>query len=217
MGLLRRRRRSPGRPAADTAQGRRDLVAEWPGPGDEPLLRVEWRQEHRPEADGERVHLRLRLQTRFSSLQAVLDAPEPASVPRSSPGDQAMVPSRSGTLARSWAQRALRTSLGRRVVAPLLRYDLNTLIDVQASTASLAAGSRALMPAPERLATLGIQPDLSPQAPPLQTWAAERPQGLLQVSLLRIDREQLSARLQQALGSAPFALTAAIIQTLDRK
>jgi hypothetical protein len=207
MALLRRRRKTP---ASAVAEGQRSWTAELPGPGDEPLLRLELEQDFRPEGDGERVHLRLRLQTRFSQLQPALAARRAPTL-EALPGPEAARP------VRALARRALAAPLVQRLAAPLLRYDLNTLLDVQASTASLAQGSRALMPAPERLAAVGIQPDLSPSAPPVQSWMAERPDGLLQVTLLRFDRDQLARRLRQRLADAPFAISAALIQTLERR
>ncbi len=210
MGWLRRRR--PSAAPVSSAEGQRSWVAELPGIGETPLLRLELEQDFRPEADGERMHLRLRLQTRFSQLKPLL-APAGAARREALPSPQA----EAGRPVRALAQRALNAPLVQRLAAPLLQYDLNTLLDIQASTASLAQGSRALMPAPERLAAVGIQPDLSPSAPPVQSWMAERPDGLLQVTLLRFDREQLAQRLRARLADAPFAISAALIQTLERR
>ena len=94
-----------------------------------------------------------------------------------------------------------------------LRRDLKTWLELRTSSASLDEGSRALVP--ERLSALGTEP-----APgkPLQTWAGGLPgprPGFAMLTLMQLDKEQLSPRLQRALGEKPFQLTATLVSSVE--
>jgi hypothetical protein len=211
MRLLGRFRRPPP-PAADGE--REQFSAEIPGHGRVPLLRLELQSERRPEADGERLHLRLRVQSNLASaLRPMLTAP---SAPASTETALAPRPGVGQGLA-FLGRRALAVPALRALAERLLAHDLNTLLDVQMSTASLAQGSRALLPASERLAALGVQPDWGPDAAPLQAWAHQDAQGHARLALLRLDPEQWPPALREALGGVPLSLVATLVQTAERR
>jgi hypothetical protein len=215
MGLLDRldRWRRP-RPPAAVEGAREQFSAEIPGLAGVPLLRLELQSERRPEADGERLHLRLRVQSNLASaLRPMLNAPPPPASAQTALATRASTGQRLSVLGR----RALAVPAVRALAERLLAHDLNTFLDVQASTASLAQGSRALLPSPERLAALGIQPDWNPEAEPLQAWAHQDARGFAQLALLRLDPEHWPPALREALGGAPLSLVATLVQTAERK
>src|SRR3546814_20144255 len=86
---------------------------------------------------------------------------------------------------------------------PLLQLDLNTWIEIQASTASLDRGSHGLLPQADRLNALGIHPKRAGDEPLAESWAGEAPDGYAQVSVLQIDKRHLPARLLLMLGERP--------------
>lgn len=195
---------------------REGLRAEIPGPDGEPLIRLELRSERRPEGDGERLALSLRLRTRVgATLQ---------SLGRAGPPQNALPPPRGvaqavvrrvqqgavGALRRLAQQRSLQALADR-----LAGYELNSFVEIQASTASLHQGSRALVPQDGPLAALGIRPDASPAAPPLQLWTGADARGEARAAFLRLDREQLPEPLRRALGATPLALSATVVQTAE--
>lgn len=213
MRLLDRFRRSPPLPPSAEVE-REQFSAEIPGYGSIPLLRVELQSERRPEGDGERLHFRLRVQSNLASaVRPMLAAPPPPASSETALALRAEVGRRVGSLGR----RALAVPAVRALAERLLAHDLNTFFDVQASTASLAEGSRALLPAPERLAALGVQPDWGPDAAPLQAWAHQDANGHAQLALLRLDPEQWPAALREALRGTPLSLVATLVQTAERK
>ena len=115
------------------------------------------------------------------------------------------------------AQRALRVPLVRRIAEPLLQIDFNTWIEIQASTASLDAGSHGLLPQAERLQALGIRPKRAGDQPLAESWAGEAPDGFAQVSVLQIDKRHLPAQLVKLLGDQSFGLAATIVNTAQQK
>lgn len=192
------------------------------GAASEPLWRLRVQMVTEPHADGDRLRLRAHIQTNLaSSLRVALQAPDGAASPtalgdgRSRRGQRLAL--RAGQLVQRTAQRALTVPLVGLVVEPLLRLDLNTWIEVQASTASLDAGAHELLPQADRLAALGIQPRRVTDQPVAESWAGEAPDGFAQVSVLQMDKRHLPQRVREALGSTPFSLAAAVVNTAQQK
>lgn len=230
MGILKRLKTRIGKlgAVADDAiafiEDRRSFEATVPLPGSQvPLWRIRVQMHSEPQADGERTWLRAHIQTNLASaLRPALRGDAASERPALSGGDGdagygRRLATRAGQLAQRTAQRALAVPGIGLLVEPLLRVDLNTWVEVQASTASLDAGSRDLLPQAERLAALGIRPQPVRDQPVAQSWAGEAPDGFAQVSLVQMEKRHLPPRLQQALGDAPFALAAAVINTAQQK
>jgi hypothetical protein len=102
------------------------------------------------------------------------------------------------------------------VARPLLQHDLNTWLEVHASTASLDSGARGLLPQMDRLAALGITPR-SQAGPVLESWAGEAAGGFAQVSVMQADKQHLPENLQGLLGAQPFQFAAALVNTIEKK
>lgn len=187
----------------------------------EPLWRIRVQMLSEPQADGEHLRLRAHIQTNFASalrpaLQQTAHAERPAIKQRA--GDHAVrLSERAGQLVQRTAQRALALPLVGRLMEPLLKLDLNTWIEVQASTASLDSGARDLLPQSERLAALGIRPQRLGEHALTESWAGEAPDGFAQVSVVQLDQRHLPPRLKRRLGERPFALAAAIVNTAQQK
>ena len=187
---------------------------------------------------GERLRLRAHVQTNLASvLKPALAAlgtrtlkalPAPARQ-AASPGTAAMQPLLQPLLhplarqAGQWLGEQARqraAALAPRLsrwAAPVLAQDLNTWIELHASTAPLVEGARALLPNAGQLARLGIHPDTGPNAPPVQGWQGRIGNEAAQVSLLRIDDRQLPDSLKASLGGKPFQLAAAVVNVASRK
>jgi hypothetical protein len=225
--MLRRIRRRISRlttpaSATDTASGgdTRAFAAELPIGQSEPLWRVQLQMITEPHADGERLRLRAHLQTNFASaLRPALQQREVPERPAlGSDGRNALtLTQRAGGLMQRAATRALAVPALRALAEPLLQLDLNTWIEVQASTASLADGSHQLLPQQDKLAALGIRPKRASDQPMAESWAGEAPDGFAQVSVLQIDKRHLPERLRERLGDLPFSLAAAIVNTAQQK
>lgn len=192
---------------------RQMLSAEIPGLGELPFMRFELQTERRAEADGERLHVRARIQTNLASVMRPLLAT--SAPPVRNIGTALRLVDRLSDRVQQAGRRALAVPLVRNIAEAAMAFDLNTFVEVQASTASLAGGSRALMPSSDQLARMGVEPDLSPNAAPVQTWAGEQAGGFAQVSLLRLDHEHLPPRLRQLLGDGPFSLSATVVNTAE--
>ncbi|MGB0219609.1 MAG: hypothetical protein ACPGJF_09780 [Sinimarinibacterium flocculans] len=225
--MLRRIRRRIGRlvsmPAPPTVDGARQLAfaAELPVGQDLPLWRVQVQMVSEPHADGERLRLRAHLQTNFASaLRPALqqDAGHATRPAIGSDGRTALsLAQRAGGVVQRVAARALDVPALRTLAEPLLQLDLNSWVEVQASTASLADGSHQLLPQQDKLAALGIRPKRAADQPVAESWAGEAPDGFAQVSVLQIDKRHLPERLRQQMGERPFSLAAAIVNTAQQK
>lgn len=197
MGILSRLRDTGEAFVARRLGGEsRSFSAEIPGSAG-PLWQMRVDVQSEPQAGGER--LRLRAQLRLS-LRRAPAAPE---------GPPAALPARVGR----WIERRLQSPLLQSLAAPLLDRDITTWIDLRASDAALDEGSRALVP--ERLHALGIEPRAGQ---PVQSWAGQlggpRP-GYAMLTLLQLDKNQLSPALQKQLGPKPFQLAAAIASVVE--
>jgi hypothetical protein len=224
--MLRRIRRRISRltaPPRDATAGSGDahaFSAELPIGQAQPLWRVQMQLVSEPHADGERLRLRAHLQTNFASAlrPALQPGHEPQRPALDSSGRNALtLAQRAGGLMQRAATRALEVPALRALAEPLLQLDLNTWIEVQASTASLADGSHQLLPQQDKLAALGIRPKRAAEQPVAESWAGEAPDGFAQVSVLQIDKRHLPERLRARLGDLPFSLAAAIVNTAQQK
>lgn len=199
MGILSRARERGEAFVARRLQGEAvALEASIPGSGGA-LCEFRFEAAAEPESDGERLRLRAHFKL---SLRRPL-------APRGRLAGRAALPARIGR----WIERRLESKLTQVLAAPVLDRDINTWVEVRASSASLDDGSRALVP--EKLAALGIEPDARK---PLQTWAGglagARP-GYAMLTLLQLDKERLPPALQEALGDKPFQLTATLVNVVE--
>jgi hypothetical protein len=230
MSILKRLRdrlaavRDTFRDPADPSTDRLGLSAEIPGAGGAPLWKIDVQVLTEPHGDGEKMRLRAHLQSNFgSALRPALDQKPRRNHARTlaSSGRALTRSQRIGQLAQRAASRALRTPVVRAVAESLLRYDFNTWVEVQASTASLDKGSQDLVPAQEQLARLGIKPrnfgKAGSDGPVAETWAGEAPGGFAQVSLLQIDKRHLPPKVAESLGGKPFSMAAAIVNVVEEK
>lgn len=199
------------------------FAAEIPLAGsDTPLWRIKLQIASEPHGDGEKIRLRAHIQSNFASaLRPALTASQVSQRALAAPSRVLKVTQRAGALAQRAAARAIRLPLLRTLAEPLLEHDLNTWIEINASTASLDRSSRELLPQSDKLAALGIHPASKTRGPAdgplMENWAGEAPGGFAQVSLLQIDKQHLPPRLVKSLGEKPFALAAAIVNTVDRR
>lgn len=201
------------------------FAAELPVGQHQPLLRVQLQLVTEPQADGERLRLRAHIQTNFASalrpaLSAGATPPERPAL--AADGSRALsLSERSAAVVGGALQRAARRALEvpaiRALSEPLLQLDLNSFVEIQASTASLADGSHHLLPQADKLRALGIVPRRSTDAPVAETWSGEAADGFAQVSVLQIDKRHLPQRLAELLGDKPFSLAAAIVNTAQQK
>ena len=182
-----------------------------------PLWRVNVQVSSEPHGDGEKLRVRAHIQTNFASaLRPALQASHAtAALPSPTRPNLAQ---RAGALVQRTAQRALQLPLVGALAEPLLEHDLNTWVEVNASTASLDKGSRDLLPQSEKLNALGIRPKQGKgDAPMVETWAGEAPGGYAQVSMIQMDKQHLPPALAQSLGDKPFQLAATVVNTVERK
>lgn len=197
------------------------FTAELPVGQSQPLWRVQLQLVNEPQADGERMRLRAHIQTNFASaLRPALQAARPGGErpALSTAGGTALtLAQRAGGLMQRAAARALEVPAVRALAEPLLQLDINTWVEIQASTASLAEGSHQLLPQADKLAAMGIVPRRTTDQPVAESWAGESPQGFAQVSVLQVDKRHLPERLAQMLGDRPFSLAAAIVNTAQQK
>jgi hypothetical protein len=164
-----------------------------------PLWQMKVELQSEPQADGER--LRLRVRTRLSLRRAALARPA-----HDRPNT---LPAKVGR----WLERRLESRLVQTMAAPLLNRDITTWMELQASSAALDEGSRALLP--PRLRDLGIVPDAQR---PVQTWAGalEGPRpGMAALTVARFDQSDLPPPLKRALGEKPFHFAAAIASVIE--
>ncbi len=221
MGILSRRRRPPA--VARDEHGALSFAAELPVGQREPLWRIRLQYVTQPQGDGERMVMRAHIQTNFASAlrPALQDKPrhEHAALAHDGrrSGTSLRLRERAGGAAQELARRVLQAPLVRRLAEPLLQLDLNTWVEVQASTASLHAGSHELLPQAERLARLGIRPQTAGAEPLAETWSGDAGDGFAQVSVLQIDKRHLPPRLRRLLGEQPFGLAATIVNSAEQK
>jgi hypothetical protein len=227
MSLLDRLRNSVGSLAAGALPGagedRLSFKAEIPAGVFGSILKLDVSVETEAHGDGERVRLRAHVQTNFASvLRPMLEAPPPPRKTRrrgAKPGaSRALAPAASfvGHLAGRGVRRALSNPLVQRLAEPLMKHDINSWIEVTASTASLDRGAHDLIPRSEKLESMGIRPARH-EGPHVESWSGATAQGSAQVSTLQIDKKSLPKNLQKRLGDQPFNLAAMIVNTIEEK
>jgi hypothetical protein len=189
------------------------------------ILKLDVSVETEAHGDGERVRLRAHVQTNFASvLRPMLEAPPP---PRrktrrrdagKASASRALAPAASfvGHLAGRGMRRALSNPLVQRLAEPLMKHDINSWIEVTASTASLDRGAHDLIPRSDKLESMGIRPARH-EGPHVESWSGMTAQGTAQVSTLQIDKKSLPKNLQKRLGDQPFNLAAMIVNTIEEK
>ncbi|MCC2658805.1 MAG: hypothetical protein K0Q76_3913 [Panacagrimonas sp.] len=227
MSLLDRLRNSLDSLAAGALPGvgddRLSFKAEIPAGVFGSILKLDVSVETEAHGDGERVRLRAHVQTNFASvLRPMLEAPPPPRQSRRRAGkpgaSRALAPAASfvGHLAGRGMRRALTNPLVQRLAEPLMKRDINSWIEVTASTASLDRGAHDLIPRSEKLESMGIRPARH-EGPHMESWSGVTAQGSAQVSTLQIDKKSLPRNLQKRLGEQPFNLAAMMINTVEEK
>lgn len=214
-----------GLPALGAGEDRLAFSAEIPAGVFGSILKLNVSVENETHGDGERVRVRAHVQTNFASvLRPMLAAPPPPPKPRKRRGKQstssALAPmGLLGQMAQR-AQRGVRLAMNspvvQRMAESVLKNDINTWIEVTASTASLDLGAHALIPQSEKLASLGIRPARH-DGPHVESWSGATPTGTAQVSTLQLDKKSLPENLRRKLGDQPFSLAAMIVNTIDEK
>lgn len=200
-------------------QERFAFSAEIPAGRHGPVCRVDVQVLREPQRDGERLRVRAHLQTNLASVlrPALQRREDPSLVPLPPSGSRALAPMRRARrIAGQGLQLALNTRVAQRLAQPLLSHDLNTWVELQASTEPLDDGAHSLVPQSERLAALGIHASKR-SGPVAESWASETPNGLAQLSLLQIEKRDLPPGLARRLGRQPFQLAAAIVNTIEKK
>jgi len=205
------------------------ISGEVPGLAGRPAARISVDVIREPHQDGERVRVSAHLQANLASvIRPVL---QQASSTQAAPAAALAAPSPegasaigrladTGALVSRTAGRMLQQTLSRpwvqRVAEPLLRYDVNSWVHVQASTASLDAGSTALLPDAEALAPLGIRPGQAPLTRNLEVWSHGDARSNADLSILRLDKRDLPKELQASLGEQPFQMVATVATTREQ-
>jgi len=228
MSLLDRLRNSLDSLAAGALPGlgedRLSFKAEVPAGVFGSILKLDVSMETEAHGDGERVRLRAHVQTNFASvLRPMLEAPPPPRKARRRAGgkasaSRALAPAASfvGHLAGRGMRRAWNNPVVQRLAQPLMKHDINSWIEVTASTAPLDRGAHDLIPRSEKLESMGIRPARH-EGPHVESWSGSTAQGTAQVSTLQIDKKSLPKNLRKRLGDQPFNLAAMIVNTIEEK
>jgi len=227
-------------PAEGAGEQHFSFAAELPGShADQPLWRMSVDLIEKPEGEGARLRLRVRMQTAVG--EALTRATERAKLHRTSNhaqmlgsdsaapkadalmvvggGPLSRVGRRVGTVVSDVVERGLRQPFVQKLLDPLKTHDINTWFEVQASTAPLDAGANALLPEAEQLAKVGIalrQPD--PRGGPLiESWATpgNDDRSFALVSVVRMAKEHLPPGVAALLGDQPFHLAAAMVNVVE--
>lgn len=185
------------------------------------ILKLDVTMESEAHGDGDRVRLRAHVQTNFASvLRPMLAAPPP---PRkslrergSSSGALAPAAAFIGHVAGRGLRRAFSNAVVQRLAEPLMKRDINSWIEITASTASLDKGAHDLIPNSAKLEAMGIRPALH-EGPHVESWSGVTPHGTAQVSTLQLDKKSLPKRFRKKLGDKPFNLAAMLISTVEQK
>lgn len=208
-------------PALMGGDDRLSFKAELPAGVFGSILKLDVSVDSEAHGDGERVRVRAHVQTNFASvLRPMLSAPPPP--PKSRKRKQgsrsrALAPAEMlGQVASRGVRRAFANPLVQRLAEPLMKHDINSWIEVTASTASLDGGAHDLIPRSDKLESMGIRPARH-EGPHVESWSGMTAQGSAQVSTLQIDKKSLPKRLQKRLGDQPFNLAAMIVSTVEEK
>ena len=210
-----------------------------PGLGGDSLLKIAVEAHSEPDAFGsERLRLRAHIQANLASAvrpalaalaQRASTRMQALAAPAPGTGLSASAPLQSLTLASAFAP--LRTQATNWLAAkvnellpgveknltPLLQNDLQTWVELHASTAPLHDGAKSLLPNAQGLERLGIRPVEGPEGTPLQAWSGAVGNEAAQVLLLRLDEKSLPENLKSGLAGKPFQLAAAVVSVATRK
>jgi hypothetical protein len=199
------------------------FTAEIPGASpDRPAWRLKIEMVSEAQGDGERLRIRAHLQSHLAEALATIGrgtAADPAALGRD--GDDPAKASSTSTPALRLAGSGLRLALSmpgvRQLAAPLLRHNLDSWMELRASTADLVDGAAALMPETDALRRLGIELPAG-DSPLAQSWAGAAPgpgRGIAQITLLRFDRRHLPVALTALLQGRPFSVAGAIVNVIE--
>lgn len=189
------------------------------------ILKLNVSVENEAHGDGERVRVRAHVQTNLASVLRPMLAAPPPPPPRKKrerrrTASVALAPidlvGQVAQRARYGLRRALANPMVQRVAESVLKNDINTWIEVTASTASLDRGAHDLIPKSDKLESMGIRPARH-EGPHVESWAGATPTGTAQVSTLQLDKDSLPEGLKKRLGDQPFSLAAMIVSTVDEK
>ena len=228
MSLLDRLRTRLDTLAAEVLAGddRLSFSAEVPAGVFGSILKLNVSVDSETHGDGERVRIRAHVQSNLASvLKPMLAAPPAPPKQRRRGGgknknsaSRALAPAASfmGQLASRGVRRAFANPIVQRLAEPLMKHDINSWIEITASTASLDGGAHELIPRSEKLESMGIRPARH-EGPHMESWSGATPQGTAQVSTLQIDKKSLPENLRKRLGDQPFNLAAMIISTVEEK
>lgn len=193
------------------------LSAELPGlTADAPLLRLKLEMLSEELGEGGRFRLRAHVQANVASALTPLPAPRKAQDAIGGPNTVSLPAASVGRLLRM----GLKVPAIRRAATPFIRHDVNTWIDIRASTADLVDGARALLPESAQLQALGIDTTMPADGPMAQTWAGATgglTPGFAQVSLIQVDKRHLPKALSALLGNQPFQFVAAVVNVAEEK
>lgn len=193
------------------------LSAELPGlTADAPLLRLKLEMLSEELGEGGRFRLRAHVQANVASALTPLPAPRKAQDAIGGPDTVSQPAASVGRLLRM----GLKVPAIRRAATPFIRHDVNTWIDIRASTADLVDGARALLPESAQLNALGIDTTMPADGPMAQTWAGATgglTPGFAQVSLIQVDKRHLPKAMSALLGNQPFQFVAAVVNVAEEK
>lgn len=193
------------------------LSAELPGlTADAPLLKLKLEMLSEELGEGGRFRLRAHVQANMATALTPLPAPSKARDAIGGPSTLAQPAAGVGRLLRL----GLKVPAIRRAATPFIRHDINTWIDIRASTADLVDGARALLPESAQLQALGIDTTMPADGPMAQTWAGATgglTPGFAQVSLVQLDKRHLPKAMSALLGNQPFQFVAAVVNVAEEK
>lgn len=208
----------PGLPGGDD---RLSFSAEIPAGVFGSILKLDVTMESEAHGDGDKLRIRAHMQTNFASvLRPMLAAPPPPRKALRERGgsSNALAPAAAfiGHVAGRGVRRAFANSVVQRLTEPLMKRDINSWIEISASTASLDRGAHDLIPSSEKLEAMGIRPARH-DGPHVESWSGVTPHGTAQVSTLQLDKKSLPKRFRKKLGDKPFNLAAMIVSTVEQK
>ena len=193
------------------------LSAELPGlTADAPLLKLKLEMLSEELGEGGRFRFRAHVQANMATALTPLPAPSKAQDAIGGPSTLAQPAAGVGRLLRL----GLKVPAIRRAATPFIRHDINTWIDIRASTADLVDGARALLPESAQLQALGIDTTMPADGPMAQTWAGATgglTPGFAQVSLVQLDKRHLPKAMSALLGNQPFQFVAAVVNVAEEK
>jgi len=169
----------------------------------------------------EALHLSAHVETRLASvlrpaiesvrgpIPALVDAPAGAGERRG--GSLLSEVNRVAGLARRSVARARWLD---KALDSVAAADVNSWVDIRASTANLDQGAHALVS--EKLQSLGVVPQRAGDAPSVETWRSDSIEEAAELTVIQVDKRHLPVALHRWLGDRPFQLSAVMGNTLTR-